>query len=77
MDFIVETIVSGKKIQSSVKANTFTEAEILVKTPAINQGEKVIDVQYGDMNNSGVSVIKTVIGDFNIERRIYLSKNQS
>lgn len=77
MDFIVETIVSGKKTQSLVKANTFSEAETLVKTPAIQQGEKVINVEYGDRNRSGVSVIETVIGDVNIERRIYISKNQS
>ncbi len=74
IDFIVETIIARNKTQSSIKASTFSEAEILVKTSAINQGEKVIDVQYGDINNSGVSVIETVIGDFNIERRIYLSK---
>lgn len=75
IDFIVETIIEGKKTQSSVKANTFSEAEILVKTPAIQQGEQVTDVQYGDINRSGVSVIKSVIGDFNIERRIYPSRN--
>jgi len=69
MEFIVETIIKGEKTQTRIEARNFIEAENMVRNPAIQNGEKVVDVQYGD--NTGVSVIQSII---EIERRIYLAK---
>lgn len=74
MEYIVETLQNGEKTQEKIEARNFVEAENIVKNPALQNGEKVIDVLYGDMSSSGVSIIRTIIGDVNIERRIYPAK---
>lgn len=71
MEFIVETIINGGKTQKRIDAENFVAAENMVRNPALQNGETVIDVLYGDMSSSGVSIIRTIIGDSNIERRIY------
>lgn len=69
MEFIVETIIKGEKTQTRIEAENFVAAENMVRNPALQNGEKVIDVKYGDV--TGTSVIHTVI---EIERRIYPAK---
>ena len=69
MEFIVETIIKGEKTQARIGAENFVAAENMVRNPALQNGEKVIDVKYGDV--TGTSVIHTVI---EIERRIYPAK---
>jgi len=69
MEFIVETIIKGEKTQTRIEAENFVAAENMVRNPALQNGEKVIDVKYGDV--TGTSVVYTVI---EIERRIYPAK---
>lgn len=69
MEFIVETIIKGEKTQARIEAENFVAAENMVRNPALQNGEKVIDVKYGDV--TGTSVVYTVI---EIERRIYPAK---
>lgn len=69
MEFIVETIIKGEKTQARIEAENFVAAENMVRNPALQNGEKVIDVKYGDV--TGTSIVYTVI---EIERRIYPAK---
>lgn len=69
MEFIVETIIGGKKTKEKIEADSFITAENMVRNPALQNGEKIIDVQYGDV--TGTSIVHSVI---EIQRRIYPAK---
>lgn len=64
-------IVEKDGTQERIEAMSFIHAENIVKNPAIQAGETVIDVKYGDQ--SGTSVIVTEQNGQIITRRIYLS----
>jgi len=77
MNYVVETITKDARTKVTIPAVDIIAAEDLVKKVASKNGESVLDVRYGDMNGSGVSVIETKLNSLLIERRIYLSKNQN
>lgn len=77
MNYVVETITKDARTKVTIPAVDIIAAEDLVKKVASKNGESVLDVRYGDMNGSGVSVIETQLNSLLIERRIYLSKNQN
>lgn len=75
MKYVVITTIGSERTKAYIEAPSLIAAENEVKNPALQNGEQIVDVIYGD--TTGTSIIKTSFQDKNIERQIFLSRFQS
>jgi len=76
MKYAVITTIGSDRTRDYIEAVSLIDAEDQVKK-ALQGGEEIADVIYGDIIGTGVSIIKTRFQDKNIERQVFLSKFQS